>query len=71
MQSNFLKSTPAHEAGASPIRPSLGPAFGYEPKAPLLSPMPVLRKFQSARLTTTKVRGLNPNGLLRFYDSSG
>ncbi len=26
-----IVSTPAHPAGASPIRPSLGPEFGYGP----------------------------------------
>ena len=31
--------------------------------------MPLRRKFQSARPTTTKVRVLNPKGLLRFYDT--
>jgi hypothetical protein len=62
---------PAHEAGASPIRLSLGPEFGYEPKAPLLSPMPLRRKFQSARPTRTKLRVLDPKALLRFYDSAG
>lgn len=62
---------PAHEAGASPIRLSLGPEFGYEPKAPLLSPMFLGHKSQPAQRITTTVRPRSRRGLLRFYDRAG
>jgi len=60
----------AHEVGASAIRLSLGPAFSYEPKAPLLSPIFLGHKSQLVRPITTTVGTQSPTRLLRFYDSA-
>ena len=67
----LLDETSALEAGASSIRLSLGPEFGYKPKAPLLSPIFFDHKSQPARPITTTVSPQNPTGLLRFHDGAG